>query len=110
MPFPQWWRTADGGTLVERAEGSFVRFDRSGAVAEVYGAWPATDSDGIASVDHAVEGSVLVAYHEADGGGCTRSSYALVRDLEVMRRDDCAAPLADIDERVARFRQRRHRR
>jgi hypothetical protein len=109
MLFPRLWRTGDGGTLVERAEGSFVLFALSGAMTEAYGAWGSSDSDGMVSLSHAVEGSVLVRYsdYEADGGGCTRSSYALVRDLVAIQPEDCTVPLDGLDERVARFKQRR---
>lgn len=106
MVFPRTWRTDDGGTLVEPSEGSFVRFTLSGTIADVYGAWGSSDSDGMFSTSHGVEGSVLVRYPAYDGGGgCTRSSHALVRGLVPLEPEHCPVPLDGIEERVARFRQ-----
>ncbi len=106
MVFPRTWRTDDGGTLVELSEGSFVRFTPSGAMTEVYGAWGSSDADGMFGASHGVEGPVLVRYAGYDGGGgCARSSHAVVRGLVPLEPEDCPVPLDGIEERVARFRQ-----
>lgn len=110
MAFPRIWRTDDGGTLVEAAEGSFVRFSLAGAMTDVYGAWGSSDSDGMFAMSHAVEGSMLVHYPDAaaDGGGCTRSSVAVVRGLAPIDPKDCTVSLTGLEERVARLRSQRN--
>jgi hypothetical protein len=106
------WRTGDGGTLVERFEGSFVLFALSGAIAGVFELWGSSDSDGIYSMSHVVEGSVLVQYsdYEPDRGTNRRTSSVEVRGLVSIEAEHCTVPLGQMDSLVSRFKAEQGRR
>lgn len=103
------WRTGDGGTLVERAPGSYVLLDPSGAVVASFGPMEPGESGRTYRTSYAVEGPALVAYtaFETDGDDDTRYADVKVTGLVSIAAEASPVPLGDIEAAIARFKEAR---
>jgi hypothetical protein len=108
----RFWRTADGGILIERTQGRFVVIGHDGTIVDVLDPWGSSDSDTMYRMSYGVQGSGLVQYTdvEPDRGGDYRYCSAVkLTGLVEMPATECWLPLHDLDVSVARFKEERHR-
>lgn len=107
------WRVGDGGTLVEREPGRFVRFSIAGTIVDVYEPWGTSDQETIYRMTFQVQGEGLVQWTDVEPDRAADYRYpsgVVVRGLVPMAPEDCPAPLDGLDAAVDRFLKERQER